>query len=101
MLGDSAAEVDGRQRGEDERLKRGDEAHFEDEQDTPSGRDTQPTASSPRITARPPDMKRMIRWPARMFAKRRTLSEISRMKFDMNSRMKMNTAIPPVTPDGT
>ena len=33
-------------------------------------------------------MNRMIRWPARMLAKRRTESEISRMKFDRNSRMK-------------
>ena len=36
-----------------------------------------------------------------MLAKSRTESEMSRMKFEMNSRMKMKTAIRPVTPAGT
>src|SRR5689334_8655840 len=33
VLGDGAADVDGRQRGEDERLQRGDQSHLEEEQD--------------------------------------------------------------------
>ena len=38
--------------------------------------------------------------PASMFAKRRTESERIRIRFDMTSRQKMNTAMPPVTPAG-
>ena len=45
-------------------------------------------------------MKRMIRCPARMFAKRRTESESSRMMFDSNSRTKIGIAAPPVIPAG-
>ena len=37
MLGDRAAEVDGSQRGEDERLQRGDQADLEEEEDDPQG----------------------------------------------------------------
>ena len=35
-----------------------------------------------------------------MLAKRRTESEISRMKFDSSSRMKIGTTAPPVMPAG-
>src|SRR3954447_3952531 len=38
VLGDSAAEVDGREGGEDERLKGGDQADLEEEQDDPGGK---------------------------------------------------------------
>src|SRR5215213_5001978 len=41
----------------------------------PAGMITTPSASIPSSTARPPVMNRMIRWPARMLANRRTESD--------------------------
>ncbi len=35
-----------------------------------------------------------------MFANNRTLSEMSRKRFENSSRTKMKAAIPPVTPEG-
>ena len=48
----------------------------------------------------PPAMNRMIRWPASMLAKSRTLSETIRIRFDSSSSTKMNAAMAPVTPEG-
>ena len=97
-LGDRAAEVDGSERGEDERLQRRDQADLEEEErDAERERERRRAPRCPSSTARPPDMNRMIRWPARMLAKRRTESEISRMKFESSSSTKIGTtAMPPV-----
>ena len=54
----------------------------------------------PSRIARPPDMNRMIRWPASMLANSRTESERIRMKFDSSSSTKMKPAMAPVTPAG-
>ena len=93
-LGDRAAEVDGGERGEDERLQRRHQADLEEvEERRRAAAGTRRAPASPSRTARPPDMNRMIRWPASMLAKRRTESEMIRMKFDSNSRTKMKPAI--------
>ena len=70
---DRAAEVDGGQGGEDERLQRGDQAQLEQVDGDPERqREPAEAAASPRITASPPAMNRMIMWPARMLANSRT-----------------------------
>jgi hypothetical protein len=48
-----------------------------------------PSAAMPSRTARPPPMNSNRRWPARMLAKSRTESEISRAKWEIASMMKM------------
>ena len=76
-LGDGAAEVDGSEGGEDERLQGGDQADLEEEERR--GRRAaviQPSAAIPSRTASAPPMNRMIRWPARMLANSRTESDM-------------------------
>ena len=87
VLGDRAAEVDRGQGGEDERLQRGDQADLEEEE---GDRRSAAVNDAERRRGRagptsPPPMNRMSRWPARMLAKRRTESEMSRMKCEMTS----------------
>ena len=60
-----------------------------------------PIAAIPSSTTSPPPMKRISRWPARMFAKSRTESEMTRTKCEMTSMMKMGATAGPSTPAGT
>ncbi len=89
VFGDRAAEVDSGEGGEDERLQGGHQADLEREQRIPNGIVNQASAETPRITASAPAMNRMIRWPARMFANRRIVSDSSRIKFESTSRKKI------------
>ena len=54
-----------------------------------SGKVSAPSAAMPSSTASPPPMKSSSRWPARMLAKSRTESEISRAKWEIASITKM------------
>jgi hypothetical protein len=64
------------------------------------GRVMTPSADRPRMTTRPPPMNRIRRWPARMFAKSRTLSEMIRTKCEIASMTKRTGFIPPGVPAG-
>jgi hypothetical protein len=61
----------------------------------------QPIAAMPNSTTSPPPMNRISRCPARMLAKRRTESEISRTKCEITSMAKIGMTAAPSTPAGT
>ncbi len=100
VVGDGFAEVNAGERREDEGLVRGDQPISKRKKTMAHGTVITLSAARPRITERPPPMKRMSRWPARMFAKSRTESETTRTIWEITSTGTIRISSGPVVPAG-
>ena len=96
-----SAEVDGRKRGEDERLQGCDQQDLEEEEDDRHGQGEHAQRGDAEQHHQAAAHEQDQQWPARMFANNRTDSEMIRTKCEITSITKIGTAAAPSTPAGT